>query len=228
MYLSAEQFTNGFLEALHGGGLPSFRQKCRGARLLAVDDLQFFAGKRRTLEELLHTFDTMAAEGRQLVLASDRSLSELRSLGPELVSRLSGGLICEIEPPELETRRGILRQLCNEAGLAIEDSTLSIVAMQITSGARELRGAIHQLEAVSHAYDEPITREMAERALADLARHNTRAVRLADVEKVICDEFGVEPAQITLRAQRPLAQRAANGRDVAGPQMDPRPLERDR
>ena len=82
VYLSAEQFTTGFLEALRGSGLPSFRQKCRGAKLLAIDDLQFFPGKRRTIEELLHTFDTMAAEGRQMVLASDRGLNELRALGP--------------------------------------------------------------------------------------------------------------------------------------------------
>ena len=75
--LSAEQFTTGFLEAVRGSGLPSFRQKCRGAKLLAIDDLQFFPGKRRTIEELLHTFDTMVAEGRQLVLASDRALGRI-------------------------------------------------------------------------------------------------------------------------------------------------------
>src|SRR6478752_4941541 len=138
VYLSAEQFTTGFLEALRGSGLPSFRQKCRGAKLLAIDDLQFFPGKRATLEELLHTFDTMAAEGRQLVLASDRGLQELRALGPELVSRLSGGLICEIETPEFSTRVGILRRMRDEAGLVIDDSVLTIVATQITAGAREL------------------------------------------------------------------------------------------
>ena len=142
VYLSAEQFTTGFLEALRGSGLPSFRQKCRGAKLLAIDDLQFFPGKRRTIEELLHTFDTMAAEGRQLVLASDRGLNELRALGPELISRLSGGLICEIESPEFATRVGILRRLRDEIGLVMDDSVLTIVATQITAGARELRGAL--------------------------------------------------------------------------------------
>ncbi len=210
VYLSAEQFTTGFVEAIRVGGLPSFRQKCRGARLLAVDDLQFFAGKQRTLEELLHTFDAMAAEGRQLVLASDRGLSELRALGPELLSRLSGGLICEIEPPELATRLGILRQLRDDAGLDIEDDVLSIVATQITAGARELRGALYRLEAMSHAYEEPISRELAARALADLARHSTRAVRLADVQKVVCDVFGLEPAQ--LRSER-------KGRCLSEPRM---------
>lgn len=210
VYLSAEQFTTGFVEAVRGSGLPSFRQKCRGARLLAIDDLQFFAGKRRTLEELLHTFDTMAAEGRQLVLASDRGLSELRALGPELLSRLSGGLICEIEPPEYATRLGILRRLQDESGLVIDESVLSIIAQQITEGARELRGALNRLEAMSHAYDEPISHDLATRALADLARHSTRAVRLADVQKAVCGVFGIEPAQ--LRSER-------KGRSISEPRM---------
>lgn len=210
VYLSAEQFTTGFLQALHGGGLPSFRQKCRGARLLAIDDLQFFAGKQRTLEELLHTLDAMAGEGRQLVLASDRGLGELRVLGPELLSRLSGGLICEIEPPEFVTRVGILRQLRDEAGLSIDDAVLSHVAQQITEGARELRGALLRLEAMSDAYNEPISRDLAERAMGDMARHTTRAVRLADVETAVCEVFGIEPNQ--LRSER-------KGRSVSEPRM---------
>jgi chromosomal replication initiator protein len=210
VYLSAEQFTTGFLEALRGSGLPSFRQKCRGAKLLAIDDLQFFPGKRRTVEELLHTFDTMAAEGRQLVLASDRKLSELRALGPELLSRLSGGLICEIEMPEFATRLGILRRVRDEMGLVIADEILSVVATNITAGARELKGALNRLEAMSIAYGEPISRELTERALADLARHSTRAVKLADVEKVVCDVFGVEPKQ--LRSDR-------KGRSLSEPRM---------
>jgi chromosomal replication initiator protein len=210
VYMSAEQFTTGFLEALRGSGLPSFRQKCRGASLLAIDDLQFFPGKRRTIEELLHTFDTMAAEGRQLVLASDRGLHDLRALGPELVSRLSGGLICEMETPEFTTRVGILRRMRDEAGLAIDDSVLTIIATQITAGARELRGALNRLEAMSHAYGEPISRELTERALTDLARHSTRTVRLADVEKVVCEVFGIEPTQ--LRSDR-------KGRSLSEPRM---------
>jgi chromosomal replication initiator protein len=210
VYLSAEQFTTGFLEALRGSGLPSFRQKCRGANLLAIDDLQFFPGKRRTIEELLHTFDTMAAEGRQLVLASDRGLNELRALGPELISRLNGGLICEIEPPEFSTRVGILRRQRDEMGLVIDDSILTIVATQITAGARELRGALNRLEAMSNAYGEPITRELVERGLADLARHSTRTVRLPDIEKVVCDVFGIEATQ--LRSDR-------KGRSISEPRM---------
>ena len=89
VYLSAEQFTSHFLEALRGSGLPSFRRKYRGVALLIVDDLQFFVGKRATQIELLHTMDGFSREGRQLVFAADRSPAELAELGPELTTRLS-------------------------------------------------------------------------------------------------------------------------------------------
>jgi chromosomal replication initiator protein len=210
LYLTAEQFTTSFVEALRGSGMPSFRQKCRGAQLLAIDDLQFFPGKRRTLEELLYTLDSFAAEGRQVVLGSDRGLTELRALGPELISRLGGGLICELSPPEFSTRVGIIRQFAAEAGLSLTEDLVKLVATQITAGARELRGALHRLKAMSAAYGEAVSMPLAERALDELARHSTRTVRLADVQKVVCEAFGVEAAQ--LRSDR-------KGRSLAEPRM---------
>jgi chromosomal replication initiator protein len=210
VYLSAEQFTTSFIEALRGGGLPSFRQKCRGSQLFLLDDLQFFAGKQRTLEELLHTIDTLIADGRQLVLASDRNLAELRELGPELTSRLSGGLVCEIEPPEFSTRLQIVGRASLEMGIDLDNEVQFTVASQITAGARELRGALHRLQTISEAYGQAITREMADKALADLVRHSTPAVRLGDVQKAVCDVFGVEPAQ--LRSDR-------KGRALSEPRM---------
>jgi len=178
--------------------------------LLLIDDLQFFGGKDRTLEELQYSIDTLTSEGRQIVLASDRPVAELRFLGPELSSRLAGGLTCEIQPPEFATRLEIARRLCGQMGLAMGDAVLSTIAAQINAGARELRGALHRLQAMSQAYDEPITQNSAERAIADLARHGTRTVRLADVQKVVCNVFGVEPAQ--LRSER-------KGRAISDPRI---------
>jgi chromosomal replication initiator protein len=210
IYLSAEQFTTNFVEALRGSGLPSFRQKCRGADLLLVDDLQFFAGKRASLDELLHTLDTMAAEGRRVVLASDRGLAELRALGNELVSRLAGGLACEIQPPDYETRLGIVRRLSQELRIEVGEDIAAIVAAQITMGARELRGALHRLQAMSVAFERPITCELAETSLAELVQQCTRPVRLGDVEQAICNVFGVERSE--LRSER-------KGRSINEPRM---------
>jgi chromosomal replication initiator protein len=210
VYLTAEQFTTSFIEAIRGSGLPSFRQKCRGVDLLLIDDLQFFVGKDRTLEELQYTIDTLLTAGRQIVLASDRPLSELRGLGPELQSRLAGGLSCEIAPPEYATRLEIARRFALQLGLSLSDDVLAIVAAQINTGPREVHGALHRLQAMSMAFDEPITRDAAERAISDLARHSARTVRLADVQKAVCDVFGVEPSQ--LRSER-------KGRDISDPRI---------
>jgi chromosomal replication initiator protein len=210
VYLSAEQFTTSFIEALRGGGLPSFRQKCRGSQLLLVDDLQFFAGKQRTLEELQHTIDTLIADGRQLVLASDRALAELRQLGSELISRLSGGLVCEIEPPEFATRLEIVQRASQAMGIRLDNDVQFAVASQITAGARELRGALYRLQTISEAHGHAITRELADKALAELVRHSTPAVRLGDVQKAVCDVFGLDPAQ--LRSD-------AKGRALSEPRM---------
>jgi chromosomal replication initiator protein len=161
-----------------------------------IDDLQFFVGKERTLEELQYTIDTLIADGRQVVLASDRLPAELRGLGNELSSRLAGGLTCEIAPPEYATRLAIARRFAVQIGLEIEANVLATVAAQINAGAREVRGALHRLQAIRMAFDQPVTREVAERAISDLARHSARTVRLADVQKAVCDVFGVEPAEL--------------------------------
>ncbi len=109
VYLSAEQFTSLFLEALRGSGLPNFRRKYRGVGVLILDDLQFLVGKRATQVELLHTVDTMLREGRQLVFSADRPPAELAELGPELTTRLSGGMVCRLSrrtsPPGWAWRR---------------------------------------------------------------------------------------------------------------------------
>jgi chromosomal replication initiator protein len=196
LYMTAEQFTTSFVEALRGSGIPSFRQKCRRVDLLVIDDLQFFPGKRRTVEELQYTVDTLLADGRQIVFASDRLPAQLHALGQELISRICGGLTCEMTSPEFATRLGIARRFAAECGILLEDDVAQLIATQITTGAREIRGAIHRLSAMSATYGVPVTRELAERGLAEILRHCSRAVRLDDVQKVVCTAFGVEPAQL--------------------------------
>lgn len=192
VYLTAEQFTSGFVDALRGSGLPSFRQKCRGADLFLLDDLQFFAGKRASRDELLHTMDTLQAEGRQLMVAADRGPAELQMLGREVVSRLSAGLYCQIEPPDYAMRMEMVRSLALELRLAIDDEVASLVATEITATARELRGALYRLQAVSATLGKPIGRELAAQSLVELAQQSTPVVRLSDVEQAVCDVFGVE------------------------------------
>jgi chromosomal replication initiator protein len=197
IYLSAEQFASGFFQALRGGaGLPSFRRKYRGVDLLLIDDLQFFSGKHYTQLELLYTIDSLVQQRRQLVFASDRPPSELAGLAPELIARLQSGLVCPIDQPDYETRRGIVARMAGRLGLAIGEEVQQWVASRLTRHARELSGALCRLQAVHRAWGKPITVAMAEEALADMIRDGSRVVRLADIEKAVCETLGVDAGSL--------------------------------
>ena len=210
VYLSAEQFTTQFLEALRGSGLPNFRRKYRSVELLLIDDLQFFVGKKSTQTELLHTIDTLMRDGRQLVFAADRPPAELPELGPELTTRLQSGMVCRIDPPDESARRGIVRNLAERMQLRLPENVVDFVAARITSHARALSGALCRLQATSEALRQPVTCAMAETALGDLIQDHLRPVRLPDIEKAVCEAFGLSPN--TLQAD-------AKGQHVSHPRM---------
>lgn len=203
VYLTAEQFTSQYIEALKGAGLPSFRRKIRDTDLLLIDDVQFFAGKQSTLVELLHTIDTLLRDGRQLVFAADRPPAELRGLGPELIARLSGGLTCELEHADHASRLGILQQLAAQREVPIPAAVLTWLAEQLEGDARQLAGALLRLEATSLALDEPVTLDFAQSAMSDLRRSQRRAVRLPEIADAVCEFFGLEPESLHSASKSP-------------------------
>ncbi len=204
IYLSAEQFTTQFVEALRGSGLPSFRRKYRDVELLLIDDLQFFAGKPSTLTELQHTVDTLLRAGRQVVFAADRSLPELKNLGSELVGRIGGGLVCAIDAADLQTRLGILEQLAGSHQTPTPKTVLEWLATQLDGDARQLAGALNRLHATSEALHCRIDLPFAQRALADLVRVNRKAVRLADISNTICEMFGIDEQSLQSESKSPV------------------------
>lgn len=210
VYLSAEQYTTLFLGALHGSGLPNFRRKYRGLDLLIIDDIQFLAGKRATLVELLHTIDDFAREGRQLVFAADRPPNELNELGPELITRLQGGLACGLQSPDYETRLGIVGKMAERQELKAPAEVQEYIAAHFQRHARELAGALNRLHAASLASGEPISLAMAEETLSELLRHATRSVRLPDIEQAVCQVFGLEPKSL---------QSNRKGKQISHPRM---------
>lgn len=208
--LSAEQFTTGFLQALHGSGLPGFRRTCRNADLLVIDDLHFFVGKKTTLLEFQHTVDALHRQGRQMIFACDRELDALDGLGTDLLCRLRGGMNARILPPDYDVRRGIVASVCAARSLAVPDDVIHYVATHMTRHARELLGAVNRLEATSLMLGLPMSLGMAEDALSDLVRSSARSVRLADIEKAVCKAFGIESGTL---------QSARRARTVSHPRM---------
>ncbi len=204
IYLSAEQFTTQFVEALRGSGLPSFRRKYRDVELLLIDDLQFFCGKPSTLVELQHTVDTLLRAGRQIVFAADRTLGDLKNLGSELVARIGGGLVCGIDAADLPTRLGILEHLAKSHETPTPRTVLEWLSTQLDGDARQLAGALNRLHATSEALNCRIDLPFAQRALADLVRVNRKAVRLADISNTICEMFGIDEQSLQSESKSPV------------------------
>tara|TARA_Y100001978_G_scaffold203119_1_gene226861 strand:- start:956 stop:2473 length:1518 start_codon:yes stop_codon:yes gene_type:complete len=200
LFLTAEQFTSLFLEALHHSGLPSFRRKYRNLELLLLDDIQFFGGKNATLGELLQTVESMLRRGGQVVLAADRPPGELPNFPLELSSRFSGGMVCKMLPPDLEMRKEIVQRYLSKRGWTLDETVQELVASRMTDSPREIFGALNRLQATEIATEQPITLAAAEGALADLYLYRGRNIRLIDIEKAVCDTFGLEPK--SLRSSR--------------------------
>lgn len=196
VYLSAEQFTNQFIDAIRNTGAPNFRRKVRDVEMLLIDDVQFFSGKQSTLIELVHTIDTLLRSGRQLVFAADRPLAELRGLGPELLTRLSGGLVCTLSAADFATRLGILQQLAKKQDMLLGEDVLTWMAGQLDGDGRHLAGALNRLRAASDAHEQSIDLQFAQEALADLVQNNRRPVRVPDIVEAVCDVMGIEQKEL--------------------------------
>ncbi len=181
--------------------------KYRSVDVLFIDDIQFLAGKRATLDEVLHTIDTLHERGRQVVLTSDRSPGDLQKVSTELVTRISGGLAIPLESPDFATRLGIVRQLSLRLKVSLDEEVIVLIATQVAGSARQLAGAINRLVATSMARNSTITPDLARTTLADFVQQNTPAVRLADIQRAVCDVFGVEPASLkSTRKTRSIAE----------------------
>ena len=190
--LTAEKFLSGFVDAVYGRGLPSFRHKHRSVDLLLLDDVQMLLGKKKTLEEFQYTLDALVASGSQVVLASDRGPAELTALGGELASRLAAGVSVEVRTPDVAMRRGLLERLAENRDVIFEKQAIEVIASGIVGGARELSGVVNRLRYETGLFGDPVDQQLAHRVLADINRQSTPRVKLPDVQQAICHVFGVE------------------------------------
>ncbi len=210
LFLTSEAFTNYFTTALRNRSTPGFRQRFRGVDLLLLDDFDFFDGKKGIAEELLHTFRQLEAQGKQIVLTSDRHPHLLTKLSDELVSRCVAGLLCKLETPDVSAREQILRRQAAGLGLTVPPATLTWIANRFQN-IREGQGAINIL--ATHARMNPwqtFSLTFARTALADLERDCTRVVSLADIETAVAKFFNLTGADL---------RSAGRKRSLTGPRM---------
>ena len=191
IHVTAEAFTNAFLEAIRTNQLASFRSRFRNAAALVVDDVQFLAAKRATQNEFLHMFDTLMADDVPVVLSCDQHPRRINRLTDELASRFMAGMVVRLETPEPELRRLILRTKAAARGVAISDGVIEMLAEHLRVSVRELEGALNSLIAHSVLTGRRIDAELARQVLRENVRHTAQQVGLKDVERAVCDVFSL-------------------------------------
>ncbi|GAA1958956.1 hypothetical protein GCM10009838_14010 [Catenulispora subtropica] len=167
-YVSTEEFTNDFINAIRDGKGDLLRRRYRDVDILMVDDIQFLENKEGTQEEFFHTFNTLHNASKQIVISSDRPPKQLNTLEDRLRSRFEWGLITDIQPPELETRIAILRKKAQQEGLNAPPEVLEFIASKISTNIRELEGALIRVTAFASLNRAPVDLSLAEIVLKDL------------------------------------------------------------
>ena len=158
-----------------------------------VDDIQFLEGKESTQEEFFHTFNALHQANKQIILSSDRPPKQLTTLEDRLRTRFEGGLITDIQPPDLETRIAILMKKAAADGTEVDRSVLELIASRFESSIRELEGALIRVSAYSSLVNEPISLEMAEIALHDLAPDSAgREITATAIMEVTAEYFNID------------------------------------
>ena len=172
-YVKGDEFTNQLIRAIKDGTGEEFRTKYRNVDLFLVDDIQFIAGKQQTQNEFFHTFNNIYEAGHQIVITSDRPPLEMSLLDDRLRTRFEGGLMADIEPPDLETRMAIIRNKAAQLGLLLSDEAVVYIGENITANIRQLEGVIKRLTAYKEILDDVITIDSVKRAIKDVTKIGT-------------------------------------------------------
>ncbi len=203
LYVTSEQFTNSYIEAIRkrGDALEVFRKKYRKVDVLLIDDVQFMARADKTQEEFFHTFNALFESGKQIVLSADCPASQITNMDDRLKTRFSQGMTVELTAPCYEMRVAILRQkMLKWKKSLITDEVVEFLARNITQSVRALEGALIRTSTFASLTNACPSIAFLREKLADLmARRATIGISIADIQQRVADEFGVKIADINGR-----------------------------
>jgi chromosomal replication initiator protein len=181
-YITSESFTNEMISAIQTNRNAAFREKYRNVDVLLIDDIQFIAGRDSTQEEFFHTFNTLHAAGKQIIISSDKPPRDIPRLEERLRSRFEWGLIADIQKPDVETRIAILRKKAGDELMRVEDSVLQMIAERVENNIRELEGCLTRLVAYASLTHRTIDLSLAQEALREVFSRN-------EPRKITCDDI---------------------------------------
>jgi len=190
-YIHSEKFVSDMVKSIQLGAASEFKQYYRSLDALLIDDIQFFAGKNQSQEELFHTFNSLLERGSQMVLTCDRYPKEIDGLEDRLKSRLGWGLPVVIDPPELETRVAILLAKAESLNSKIDEESAFFIAQKVRSNVRELEGALKRVVANSNFTGRPIDTALIKDSLKDLLAIQARQVSVDNIQRTVAEYYNI-------------------------------------
>tara|TARA_B100000900_G_scaffold229300_1_gene194700 strand:- start:898 stop:2262 length:1365 start_codon:yes stop_codon:yes gene_type:complete len=195
-YVHSEKFVSDMVKSLQLGAINEFKQYYRSLDALLIDDIQFFAKKEQSQEELFHTFNSLLEKGSQMILTCDRYPKEIDGLEDRLKSRLGWGLPVVIEPPELETRVAILLSKAESMNHELNEESAFFIAQKVRSNVRELEGALKRVIANSNFTGRPISVDLIKDSLKDLLAIQARQVSVENIQKTTAEYYNIKMSDI--------------------------------
>jgi chromosomal replication initiator protein len=199
MYVTAEMFTNEFIESIGSQRTQHFKNKFRKVDVLLIDDIHFLQGKDSTQEELFHTFNNLYESKKQMVFTCDRPISELKNITDRLSSRFERGLNVDLQPPNYETRMAILKKKLVERGSSMSEEILNYIATNVCTNVRDLESSLTKLIAYSELLSQEISFDKAKELLGilpSLAANANQTLSIDTIIKVVGEYFNVSSFEI--------------------------------
>lgn len=198
LYVTCEQFTNQMVESLSKGKLTpaDFRKKYRNVDVLLIDDVQFLAKKQTTQIEFFNTFNELIAQNKQIVLTSDRPPHEIELLEERLRTRFEGGLLADVQMPDLETRIAILRKKAEERKTVVDIKVLTYIAERNECDVRTLTGKLTRVIFAAKLHERQITIDLVNEALKESAGEKQEELKVEDIINCVCAFYKVSKADM--------------------------------
>lgn len=198
LYATCEQFTNQMVESLSKGKTSpaDFRRKYRNVDVLLIDDVQFLAKRQGVQTEFFNTFNELVMQNKQIVLTSDRPPKEIEVLEDRLRTRFEGGLLADVQPPDLETRIAILRRKSEEQKCLVDIKVLTYLAETFDVDTRSLIGKLTKVIFASKLHERPITVELVKDALKESAGETQEELQADDIINCVCNFYKINKSDM--------------------------------
>ena len=212
MFISAERFMYHFIKSIKKNDMVNFKDFFRKSSVFIIDDIQFISGKESLQEEFFHTFNSLMDKGSQIIISADRAPMKLDRIQDRIKSRLSGGLVVDIESPDLELKIKIIKKKIEEIqsqfkeNINLSDEVISFIASENKTNIRELIGVLNRIIAFSRVHNKDLTINECKNILKDVF-NQIRVITVDKIQNVVSNYFNIALSEmLSQRRSRPLAR----------------------